>query len=120
MLIDDSFGIRWHFRVNLMAEAVDSRSPIQSVTIHGEEHQYHPDFVVVMDDGRGPLDPLYLIVEVSGEKKKEKAAKVMTARTLWIPAVNNHGAFGRWGFLEVMDPYDVLELIRSVTSGTAV
>jgi hypothetical protein len=89
-------------------------------TINGEEHQYHPDFIVVMDDGRGPLDPLYLIVEVSGEKKKEKAAKVMTARTLWIPAVNNHGAFGRWGFLEVTDPYDVLELIRSVTSGTAV
>jgi type III restriction enzyme len=82
-------------------------------TINGEEHQYHPDFIVVLDDGRGPLDLLNLIIEVTGEKKKEKAAKVMTARTLWVPAVNNHGAFGRWAFLEVDDPYDVLESIRS-------
>jgi hypothetical protein len=51
---------------------------------------------------------------VTGEKKKEKAAKVMTARTLWVPAVNNHGAFGRWAFLEVDDPYDVLEPIRTI------
>jgi hypothetical protein len=29
----------------------------------------------------------------------------------------NHGGFGRWGFLEVTDPYDdVVELIRSVTN----
>ena len=49
-------------------------------------------------DRRRPrrLDPLNLIIEVTGEKKKEKAAKVVTARTLWVPAVNNHGAFGRW------------------------
>ena len=89
-------------------------------TINGEEHQYHPDFIAVLDDGRGPLDPLNLIVEVTGEKKKEKAAKVMTARTLWVPAVNNHGAFGRWAFLEVTDPYDVLEPIRSFVSRQAV
>jgi type III restriction enzyme len=84
------------------------------------EHQYHPDFIAILDDGKGPLDPLNLIIEVTGEKKNEKAAKVMTARTLWVPAVNNHGAFGRWGFLEVTDPYEVLEPIRSVTSGAAV
>ncbi len=71
----------------------------------------------MLDDGRGLLDPLNLIIEVTGEKKKEKAAKVMTARTLWVPAVNNHGAFGRWRFLEVTDPYEVLEQIRSVPAG---
>ena len=60
----------------------------------------------MLDDGRGSLDPLNLIIEVTGEKKKEKAAKVMTARTLWVPAVNNHGAFGRWGFIEISDPWD--------------
>ena len=89
-------------------------------TINGEEHQYHPDFIAVLDDGRGLLDPLNLIIEVTGEKKKEKAAKVMTARTLWVPAVNNHGAFGRWAFQEVTDPYDVLEPIRSFVSRQAV
>jgi type III restriction enzyme len=30
-------------------------------TINGEEHQYHPDFVAVLDDGSSPLDPLNLI-----------------------------------------------------------
>lgn len=78
----------------------------------GDERQYHPDFVVVLDDGRGQADPLNLILEVTGEKKKDKAAKVHTARTLWIPAVNAHGGFGRWAFLEVADPWDVQNLIR--------
>ena len=53
-----------------------------------------------------------LIVEVTGEKKKDKAAKVATARTLWVPAVNNHGGYGRWAFLEVADPWDAQNLIR--------
>jgi type III restriction enzyme len=61
-----------------------------------------------------PFLALNLIIEVTGEKKKEKPAKVMAARTLWVPAVNNHGAFGRWAFLEITDPYDVLEPIRSL------
>ena len=55
-----------------------------------DEYQYHPDLIAVLDDSHGVLDPLNLIIEVTGEKKKEKAAKVMTARTLWVPAVNNH------------------------------
>jgi type III restriction enzyme len=87
-------------------------------TINGEEHQYHPDFVAVMDDGRGSLGPLNLIIEVTGEKKKEKAAKVMTARTLWVPAVNNHGAFGRWGFIEIDDPWDAKTFIRDYVDKT--
>ena len=27
----------------------------------------------------------------------------------WVPAVNNHGGFGRWAFLEVTDPWDAEE-----------
>ncbi len=81
-------------------------------TLNGEEHQYIPDFIACMDDGHGPDDLLNLIVEVTGEKKKDKAAKVATARTLWVPAVNNHGGFGRWAFLEIADPWDAQNLIR--------
>jgi type III restriction enzyme len=81
-------------------------------TLNGEEHQYIPDFIACIDDGRGPDDLLNLIVEVTGEKKKDKAAKVATARTLWAPAINNHGGFGRWAFLEVADPWDAQNLIR--------
>jgi type III restriction enzyme len=81
-------------------------------TLNGEEHQYIPDFIACTDDGRGPDDLLNLLVEVTGEKKKDKAAKVATARTLWTPAVNNHGGFGRWAFIEIADPWDAQRVIR--------
>ena len=81
-------------------------------TLNGEEKNYIPDFIACIDDGHGPDDLLNLIVEVTGEKKKDKAAKVATARTLWVPAINNHGGFGRWAFIEVADPWDSQHLIR--------
>jgi len=81
-------------------------------TLNGEEKQYIPDFIICIDDGHGSTDLLNLIIEVTGEKKKDKAAKVATARTLWVPAVNNHGGFGRWAFLEIADPWDAQNLIR--------
>jgi type III restriction enzyme len=87
--------------------------------LKGEEHQYHPDFIALLDDGRGPLDPLNLTIEVTGEKKKEKAAKVMTARTLWAPVVNNTGAFGRWAFVEIAGPWDAQSQIRAGLKATS-
>lgn len=81
-------------------------------TLNGEEKNYIPDFIACIDDGHGPNDLLNLIVEVTGEKKKDKAAKVATARTLWVPAINNHGGYGRWAFIEVDDPWDAQNLIR--------
>ncbi len=80
-------------------------------TLGGAEKNYFPDFLVHFNDGQ--TDPLNLIVEVTGEKKKDKAAKVATAQTLWVPAVNNHGGFGRWAFIEISDPWDAKNLIRS-------
>jgi type III restriction enzyme len=82
-------------------------------TLNGEEHQYVADFIVELNDGHGIDDPLSLIVEVTGEKKKDKEAKVSTAQTLWVPAVNNHGGFGRWAFIEINDPWNAQHLIRS-------
>jgi len=79
-------------------------------TIDGEEKNYYPDFLVRIHHEE---DPLNLIIEVTGEKKKEKAAKVATARNLWIPAVNNHCGYGRWAFLEIADPWDAQNLIRA-------
>jgi type III restriction enzyme len=83
-------------------------------TINGEEKNYIPDFLCHVDDGRGPADPLNLIIEVSGEPRKDKAAKVSTARTLWVPAVNNHGGFGRWAFVEIADPWDAARHLLAV------
>jgi type III restriction enzyme len=72
-------------------------------TVNGEDRGYYPDFVARIDDGHGAGDLLNLIVEVSGEARKDKQSKVDTARTLWVPAVNNHGGFGRWAFVEIED-----------------
>lgn len=76
-------------------------------TLNSEDKQYYPDFIARIGD-------LNLIIEVSGEARKDKAAKVSTARTLWVPAVNNHGGFGRWAFVEVTDPWDAQRTIRAV------
>ncbi len=81
-------------------------------TLDGESKNYLPDFIVRIKDGKEDL--LNLIVEVSGWKKKDKEAKVSTTRTLWVPAVNNHGGFGRWAFLEILDPWDAKNTIRLV------
>ena len=64
------------------------------------------------DAGHGPADLLNLILERTGQKKKDKEAKVTTAQTLGIPAVNGHGEFGRWSFLEIHDPWDAQNEIR--------
>ena len=88
-------------------------------TLNGEEKNYIPDFIACIDDDHSPDDLLNLIVEVTGEKKKDKAAKIATARTLWVPAINNHGGFGRWAFIEIADPWDAKNTIRaSLQKGT--
>jgi len=82
-------------------------------TVSGEEHNYMPDFIGRIDDGHGREDLLNLIIEVSGQRDKDKDAKVSTARNLWVPAVNNHGEFGRWAFIEISDPWDAKNTIRA-------
>jgi hypothetical protein len=63
---------------------------------------------------RDPARHCRLIVEVSGEARKDKAAKVATVGNLWVPAINNHGAFGRWAFVEITDPWDAVHTIRGM------
>ena len=86
-------------------------------TINGEEHDYEPDFISHINVGGESLN---LIIEVSGREKKEKAIKTATARNLWVPAVNNHGGFGKWAFLEVTDPWDVKNTIQKYIQGERV
>jgi len=89
-------------------------------TLNGDEKQYYPDFIAQISTGSRSVrlqpDVLNLIVEVTGEARKDKAAKVTTARTLWVPAVNNHGGFGRWAFVEVTDPWDAQRTIRAAVN----
>jgi len=80
-------------------------------TISGHEASYIPDFLVHIRDSDG--EEMTLIIEVTGQRKKDKEAKVSTALNLWVPAVNNHGGFGRWAFLEIQDPWNAQSLIRA-------
>ncbi|HZR13801.1 MAG TPA: DEAD/DEAH box helicase family protein [Acidimicrobiia bacterium] len=82
--------------------------------IDGEQRGYLPDFIVRIDDGRGPDDPLHLVVEVSGAQRRDKEAKVATMRDHWVPAVNAHGAFGRWDFVEIVDPWNAQATTRGI------
>ena len=72
-----------------------------------QSKRYRPDFIVVVDDGRGEDDLLRLVVEIKGERKEDAKAKKETMDTYWVPGVNNHGGFGRWAFAELTDFYDM-------------
>jgi type III restriction enzyme len=86
-------------------------------TLNGQERNYVPDFVVRLRTAGGDVN---LIVEVTGEKRTDKEAKVATARTLWVPAVNNHGGFGRWAFVEISDPWDAKSPILAAANTATV
>jgi type III restriction enzyme len=68
---------------------------------------YLPDFIVKVDDGRGPDDPLNLIVEIKGYRREDAKEKKSTMDTYWIPGVNHLGSHGRWAFAEFGDVYEM-------------
>ena len=71
--------------------------------------RYLPDFVVRLDDGRGPDDPLNLVVEIKGQKDATTQIKAETMRALWVPGVNNLKSHGRWDFIEFSDVFAIEE-----------
>ena len=73
-------------------------------TCDGRAGNYYPDLIVTLDDGRGPADLLNLILEVSGQKKKEKDAKPLD-----VPAVSVH-------MQEKIHPQVIAEEIRRAGS----
>lgn len=72
-----------------------------------EVRRYRPDFIVQVDDGRGPDDLLNLIVEIKGLRDEADKAKASVMQTFWVPGVNNMGRFGRWAFAEFADYYSI-------------
>ena len=66
---------------------------------------YLPDFIVLVDDGRGEDDILHLIVEIKGYRGEDAKVKKLTMDTYWVPGVNNSGTLGRWAFAEFTDVY---------------
>lgn len=73
----------------------------------GESRKYRPDFIIQIDDGQA--EPLNLVVEIKGWRDEEDKQKKLAMESLWLPAVNNHGGFGRWAFLELKDKHRLEE-----------
>lgn len=72
-----------------------------------ETRKYLPYFIVLVDDGRGPADPLHLVVEIKGYRREDAKEKKATMDTYWVPRVNHLGTFGRWAFAEFAEVYQI-------------
>ena len=68
---------------------------------------YRPDFIVLVDDGRGDDDLLHLVVEIKGWRGEDAKVKKETMEAYWIPGVNNLGQYGRWSFAEFTDVFEI-------------
>jgi type III restriction enzyme len=72
-----------------------------------ETRRYVPDFIVLVDDGRGEKDLLHLIVEIKGYRREDAKEKKATMENYWVPGVNNLGTYGRWAFAEFTEIYQI-------------
>ena len=72
-----------------------------------ETRMYRPDFIVLVDDGHGPDDPLHLVVEIKGYRREDAKEKKSTMDTYWVPGVNHLGTYGRWAFAEFTEVYQI-------------
>jgi type III restriction enzyme len=72
-----------------------------------ETRRYFPDFIVLIDDGHGNVDPLHLIVEIKGYRREDAKEKKSTMDSYWIPGVNNSKQHGRWAFAEFTEVYQI-------------
>ena len=113
--LDGKNGNTWEKKVAQVCEALAEEGTITSYVkndhlgftvpyVHqGRSHEYWPDFLLRLAPVDGEGFARTLIVEVSGSQKSPgpTKAKAETTRNMWCPAVNNHGGFGRWGYLEL-------------------
>ncbi len=72
-----------------------------------ETRKYLPDFIVLVDDGNGPDNPLHLVVEIKGYRREDAKEKKSTMDTYWVPGVNHLGNYGRWSFSEFTEVYQI-------------
>ena len=81
-----------------------------------EKRTYIPDFIVLIDDGHGPEDPLKLVVEIKGYRGEDAKHKKLTMETYWVPGVNRRGDHGRWAFAEFRDVFEMEADLEAVIS----
>lgn len=72
-----------------------------------EQRKYIPDFIVLVDDGRGEDDLLHLVVEIKGYRREDAKEKKAAMENYWLEGVNNLNRFGRWAFAEFTEIYEI-------------
>ncbi len=82
-----------------------------------ESRMYRPDFIVLVDDGRGADDPLHLVVEIKGYRREDAKEKKSTMETYWVPGVNHLKTYGRWAFAEFVDIYQIESDFKAKVEG---
>jgi type III restriction enzyme len=75
--------------------------------VGSESRRYLPDFIVLVDDGRGTDDPLHLVVEIKGYRREDAKEKKSAMEAYWLEGVNRNGQFGRWAFAEFTDVWQI-------------
>ena len=54
-----------------------------------EARTYLPDFIVLVDDGRGEDDLLHLVVEIKGYRREDAKEKKAAMDTYWVPTLED-------------------------------
>jgi type III restriction enzyme len=115
VVLDGPHGNTWE---QIVAEASEAHHDVHSYVkndhlgfsipyVHeGRTYQYVPDFLIRLREREDGDLTRTLIVEVSGGRKSVHSpgsvrAKADTALYQWCPAVNNHGGYGYWGYIEI-------------------
>lgn len=71
--------------------------------------KYRPDFLIRLRNG------VNLVLEVKGQDAQENRSK-REFLDEWIKAVNEHGGFGVWASDVVLQPKEVLGVLRECAS----
>ncbi|MGE3818308.1 MAG: BPTD_3080 family restriction endonuclease [Isosphaeraceae bacterium] len=82
-----------------------------------ENRAYRPDFIVLVDDGRGEDDLLHLVVEIKGYRGEDAKEKKTTMETYWVPGVNHLQSHGRWAFAEFTEVYKIESDFKAKVEG---
>lgn len=66
---------------------------------------YLPDFILRVDDGHSPDNPLHLVEEVKDYRRENSTEKKNTVDVYWVPGVNWLEQYGRRAFAEFTEVY---------------
>lgn len=122
VVLDGKDGNTWEAEMAAVCESIgdveayvkNERLGFTIPYVHkGRSHQYVPDFLLRLKRRDDDVQR-FLIVEISGGQKSPgpTQTKAATARNSWCAAVNNHGGFGRWGYVEFTTMADLFGQVK--------